>query len=158
MLDSFNDESTNEQGNTSQTKANETSQIPNQNENESPIVSDGIKSEETKSVVQPKKSGEKYIRIRFQAKSHPNDTEDVPLGVNGEILNIQREKEVVIPERFVEVAQHAEQVYYKTVPGEKRKVPTKVITYPYTILGEASEADYLNLKREGNRIAREAQA
>ena len=39
---------------------------------------------------------ETYHRVRFHAKSSPNDEDDVSLRVNGEVLIMQREQEVIL--------------------------------------------------------------
>ena len=101
--------------------------------------------------VSEKKPKEKFYRVRFAAKSHPNDEDVVTLGVNGEMLVIQREQDVVIPERFLEVANHAIVPQYRQLPGLARKVVGKVQTYPYANLGEATESEFIRLRNEGNK-------
>jgi hypothetical protein len=99
---------------------------------------------------------EKYYRVRFQAKSHPNDTDDVMLAVNGETLLIGREKEVVVPQRFLECADHAVHQHFRQLPNKPRKVMGTIKTYPYDRLGEATEMEYFKQKDEGTALTRDA--
>jgi hypothetical protein len=92
---------------------------------------------------------EDYKRVRFHAKGQPNDPELVVLSVNGECLQIQREQEVVLPRRFMEAADHATYKHFSHQPGQDRKVDYSVAKYPYTILGEATQADFTRMRRSG---------
>ncbi|HQI02811.1 MAG TPA: hypothetical protein PLA18_16170 [Deltaproteobacteria bacterium] len=94
---------------------------------------------------------ERFWRVRFHAKAQPNDQEDVQLTVNGETLIIAREKEVVIPDRFRECADHATYEQFRQMPGEPRKVSGKIRVFPYDILGEATEQEYRSKKDAGTR-------
>ena len=95
-------------------------------------------------------SEEQFFRIKFSAKTSKNDTEDVILACQGEVLTIQREEEVTLPARFVEVAEHARTVTFSQRPGELRKRLGEIVTYPYTVLGPGRKEDYLTLKQEGH--------
>ena len=97
----------------------------------------------------------KFFRVRFHAKSNPNATDQVTLGCNGEIMVVQRESEVVLPERFLEVADNAISDHFRQLPGKSRKVIAKVQTYPYTRLGEATEAEYNAMRNAGNKATKE---
>lgn len=103
-----------------------------------------------------KKSAEKYFKVIFNAKTAENDPEDVMLGVNGELLNIKRETEVVLPQRFLEVADHASETKWKQLPGQPRKKVGVVKRYPYTVLGPAKKEDYLKAKAEGTKATLDA--
>jgi len=93
---------------------------------------------------------EKYFRVRFDPKSSPNDPEKVTLGVNGDLLSISREVEVILPARFVECAEHAVRQTFKQLPGQERKVGGKVRTFPFRILGESSKEEYHAMKAVGD--------
>ena len=105
--------------------------------------------------VEPKVKPEKYYRVRFHAKSHQNDPDDVELIVNGENLQMRREKEVIIPGRFKECADHAVFPQYRQIPGKQRKVVAQIRLFNYDLLGEATEKDFRKQVREGNKIAKE---
>lgn len=107
--------------------------------------------ESAKKDQEPQKYVEKYYRVRFSARSSVNDTEDVQLSVNGETLVIQREKEVVVPHRFLECADHAEYLQFRQVPNAPRKVVGKVKVYPYERIAEASADEYHKQKTSGTR-------
>jgi hypothetical protein len=93
---------------------------------------------------------EKYYRVVFSAKSSPTQPDDVELSVNGETLLMQRDKEIIIPGRYKEVADHAEQISFKQLPGIDRKVQGKIKTFPYTMMGEATREEYLSQKGKKN--------
>lgn len=103
-----------------------------------------------------KKPAEKYFEVIFNAKAAENDPEDVMLGVNGELLNIKRETKVVLPKRFLEVADHASETKWKQLPGQPRKKVGIVKRYPYTVLGPAKEEDYRKAKAEGTKATLDA--
>ncbi len=97
-----------------------------------------------------------YYWVRFSAKSNPNDTDDVILSVNGETLLIRREKDVIIPKRFKECADHAKYPQYRQLPGMPRKVVAWVQFYPYQMLNPATESEFEEMKRLGNKTTAEA--
>lgn len=99
---------------------------------------------------------EKFHRVKFHAKSNPNDQEDVELSCQGETLIVQREREVCIPERFVEVARNARYPQFRQMPNEQRKIVGHVMVFPFDVLGEGTEEDYLNMKRSGTKSTRDA--
>lgn len=94
---------------------------------------------------------EKFHRVRFQAKASPNDPEDVQLSVNGETLVISREKEVIIPDRFKECADHATFPIFRQMPNLPRKITGRIRLFPYDLLGQATEGEYLAEKADGTR-------
>jgi len=99
---------------------------------------------------------EKFYKVRFHDKSNPNDTNDVSLGVNGEILVAKRNEETIIPGRYAECARHATHDIFKQLPGERRKITGKVMTFPFDVICEVSQAEYLTLKSEGTKKTQEA--
>lgn len=101
---------------------------------------------------------ETYHRVRFANKGHENDTEDVILSVNGEVLTIMRDEEVIIPGRFKEAADHAQIQKFKKEPGKQRKKRAPVQTYPYSLIGDSTEKDYTDMKAEGKRASQAAAA
>jgi hypothetical protein len=98
---------------------------------------------------------EKYYKVRFHAKASPNDPEDVQLSVNGDTLIIAREKDVIIPERFKECADHATYPQFRQLPGETRKIVGRIRVFPYDLLGEATEQAYHKQREEGTRKTKE---
>lgn len=123
-----------------------TNRIIKVDENAFAIYGDGQKAP-----VIPK---EKYFRVLFQARATENDLEDVQLTVNGETLLMQREKEVIIPARFRECADHALIVKFKQLPDQPRKLMAPIRTFPYSLIGEATEEEYLTQKAEGDKQSR----
>jgi len=97
---------------------------------------------------------ETYHCVKFSAASTPNDTENVILAVNGETLIIQREREVVIPRRFLECADHAMIQRFEQVPGRERKQLAPIKLYPYTYLRAATQREYEQSKAAGTKKTR----
>lgn len=101
--------------------------------------------------------GETYSRVIFNQKSSSNDSPFVPLSKNGVELRIWRGKEVIVPDSFLEIADHASFTQWE--PSEDRNVAMKnaglVKRYGYTRLGAATEGEYKALLGEGNRITNE---
>lgn len=125
------------------------------NSAELPMGAQDEKGEEVDlGVVQQNK--ERFLKVRFHAKSNPNDTDNVTLGVNGEVLVIKREEEIIIPERFVECARHATYPQFTQLPNQARKVTGKVMTFPFDLLGEGTQEEYLKMKKEGTEKTQEA--
>ena len=104
----------------------------------------------------PAEPKEKYFKVRFQAKSHPNDSRDVMLAVNGETLLINRESEVIVPQRFLECADHAVYPHFRQMPNQPRKIVGKIKVYPYDRLSESTEAEYFKQKKEGTEQTKDA--
>lgn len=94
---------------------------------------------------------EKYYRVMFMEKTSPNDTDDVELAVNAETLVIQRNVEVIIPERFKVCADNATYQQFKQVPGKPRKLRGTIKVYPYQLLGETTEEAFIKMKRMGDK-------
>ncbi len=99
---------------------------------------------------------EKYYRVRFNAKSNPNDTDDVQLSVNGETLQIQRDKDVVIPQRFLECADHTTYDQFRQLPNQPRKVVARLKTYPYNVIAPATKEEYVKQRADGTKKQKES--
>lgn len=99
--------------------------------------------------VQSGKSGERYYWVRFHAKSNPSDTAHVELSVNCETLIMQRERDVVLPERFVRHCQTCRYPDERQVPGQPRKVVGWIQTYPFSILREGTYDEFKRQRKEG---------
>ncbi len=94
---------------------------------------------------------EKFYRVLFSEKSSPNDTDDVQLHVNGETLVIQRNKEVIIPERFKVCADNATYQQFSQKPGKPRKLRGTIKIYPYQLMGDATLNDFQKMRSVGNK-------
>lgn len=101
---------------------------------------------------------ERFFRMKFHAKSSPNDDDNVVLSVNGETVVIERQKEVVLPERYKVCAENARAPQFRQRPNESRKQVGEVITFPFDMLGEGTEEEYLEMKRVGTKATKEAVA
>lgn len=103
----------------------------------------------TASAKKVKVEEEKCFRVVFANKTNKNDTDDVVLSVNGEVMVIQREKEIVIPERYKVCADNALQAQFRQMPGETRKIVGYVMAYPYRLLGDATWEEWMAYRRRG---------
>lgn len=104
----------------------------------------------------PEVPKEKYYRMRFHAKSHPNDEDNVILSVNGETIVVERQKEVVLPERYKVCADNARSPQFRQLPNQTRKIVGEVMTFPFDLLGEGTEAEYMKMKSEGTKATRDS--
>ena len=97
---------------------------------------------------------ERYFEIVFSQKRDTNETEEVQLIVQGNPLQLLRGVPTIVPERYLNAAKDAVGVRYRNVQGKDRKVRTEVQTYPYTVIREVTEEEYIELKRKGDELAR----
>jgi hypothetical protein len=98
---------------------------------------------------------EKYWHVTFSQKGNPMDQDDVTLTVNGEPLIAQRGVRTIIPERYRECCEHATYDQFHQLPNQPKKIVGKIMTFPYTLHGEATEEEYLTLLAAGNKKTRE---
>ena len=111
---------------------------------------------ENKTKIWVKGYTERFHKVMFVERMSENETRDVQLMVNGEVLLIERGKEVIVPERFLECAQHTKQPRYKQMPNQPRKVVGYIQTYAYHILEkDVGEAAYKKMKNKGDKIQKE---
>jgi hypothetical protein len=97
-----------------------------------------------------------YWEVIFSPKSAEQDPEDVTLTHNGNCLQIKRNEKVVLPGYYLEIADNGTYPRYIQTPEQSRKVVGWVQFFPYTVLREASESEYLKQKKEGDRLTAEA--
>ena len=93
---------------------------------------------------------DKFYRVIFQAKTNPNDEDDVPLSVNGVTILSKRDVEVILPGSYLEVADHTVKSQYEQKPGHDRKIVGKVRKFMYQRIGEATRAEFEKFKKTGN--------
>ncbi len=94
---------------------------------------------------------EEYWRVKFQERSNPNDTELVELTVNCETLQIQRNVEVTIPQRYREAADHATYPKFVQLPDQIRKTVGAIQIYPYTTIGPGKAEDFFRARSTGTK-------
>jgi len=117
---------------------------------------------EEEEAAKTKAAKDTYKRVRFLGAHNPdNETARVELMCNGKCLVIEREKEVIVPQRFLNVADEAARVQIQPLAnpriGETPYVVGKdpVKTYPYQVIGDATEAEYLKMLEKGNKAQEE---
>ena len=91
---------------------------------------------------------EGYARVYFHAKQSADEADDVALSCDGQCIVIPRQKEITIPKRFVEVAEHAIYPTFSKHKGKKRKVIDLARKFPFEIRGEGTEDGYLKQIRD----------
>jgi len=92
---------------------------------------------------------ERHWRVTFNQRTNPYEEEQVVLAVQGETLTCQREKPVIMPERFLEAADHTKYPKHIQIPGESRKRTVYVQTFTYQRLEEVTEEDFFAQKKAG---------
>ena len=106
---------------------------------------------------EPKVPSETYKEVVFSPKSDPNDINNVELIVQGDPLVCQRGVKVIVPQRYLECADHGTRAVYEQLPDKPRKIVGAVQTYPYTVVRDnVSEEEYLEKKRKGDQLTRAA--
>jgi hypothetical protein len=102
-----------------------------------------------------KKSGTpkmKYFKVTFQAKTNPNDENDVPLSLNGTTILSKRDVEVILPASYLEVADHTVRSQYEQKPGHDRKIVSVIKKFVYHKGKEVTKEDFEAFKKSGNAI------
>ena len=89
-----------------------------------------------------------YWRVVFHPKSNESQENQVQLGVNGEFLVMQRNVEVILHNKFLEVADHAIVKQYKQLPGEPRRCTGQIQTFPYRKVAPATKAEHAKFRKE----------
>lgn len=97
-----------------------------------------------------------FVRVIFDARTDTQEPNDVYLSHNGDPLLIQREQEVIIPRKYLEVADHTLRQKFRQLPGQTRKTIAHVKTYTYRVLGPATREEYERMKREGTKKLEES--
>lgn len=97
-----------------------------------------------------------YWEVIFAPSSSKEDPEDVTLTHNGNCLQIKRQEKVVLPGYYLEIADHGTYPKYIQTPEQSRKIVGWVQFFPYSVLRESTEEEYLIQKREGDRLTAEA--
>lgn len=101
------------------------------------------------------KSKREYKRVRFHEKSQDGQPVDIVLAIGDEVLVVRRGVETIVPQVFLEVADHAVVVGWKYNPETQANVPTRIQKYGYSLIGDATEEEYLKLKSEGTEKTKE---
>jgi len=123
----------------------------------SPTVESGAVEKST--LVAPaveKVAEEKVFWGRFAPKSKESDSDTVVLSVNGEVVQMERDKLVPLPERYWDVARNGTYPQYKQLPGIPRKVVAKIRTYNFEIVREGTWAEFEAERKQGTTRTREA--
>jgi len=94
----------------------------------------------------PKAPAEKYWEVYFLDKRDESELDYHYLGVNGEALQVSKGATVIIPERFLVVADNATYKTYK-----RGKATGEVSRCPYRKIREAKKSEYDKMKREGTK-------
>lgn len=99
------------------------------------------KVEESSPVVE---TVERYWEVYFLDKRDDSELDYHFLAVNGEALQVNKGSTVILPERFLHVADNAVIKQYK-----KGRPAGEISRCPYRKNREATEAEYLKMKKDG---------
>lgn len=91
-----------------------------------------------------------FVRVIFDAKSDVTEPDDVFLMHNGDPLWIQREVEITIPRKYLEVADNTLRQKFRQLPNQPRKTIAHIKTFTYRVLGPGKREEYEAMKRAGN--------
>jgi hypothetical protein len=94
---------------------------------------------------------ERYWKVRFQQRSSQVEPEQVNISVQGDVLICPRERDTIMPESFLEAADHTQHQKSYPVPGRNRKRVVNVQTFPYQRLQEVEEEDFFKMRTEGTK-------
>lgn len=83
----------------------------------------------------------KYVRLQVFRSQNPQDSAYVTPGINGYVIRIERGKDVIVPSVFAEVLEHC--IEEVTTQSEGGLVTRPSHRFPFSVLGEATEAEYL---------------
>lgn len=98
---------------------------------------------------------EKVYWGKFAPKSKESDTDAVVLAVQGDVIQIERDKAVPLPERYWDCARNATYPQYKQLPGISRKIVAKIRLYNFEIIREGTWAEFEAERRAGTKKTRE---
>ena len=101
-----------------------------------------------------KPKAERHFTVRFHARQNSSEPLNVEGCVNQEILVMQREVDVILPERFVRHFALCRYPDERQLPGQPRKVVGWIQTYPFTVIGETTKEAFLKQRREGTEKTR----
>lgn len=80
------------------------------------------------------------VKIRIYSNDKPGGTDPVPVGVNGSVMLIPRDKDVWVPEEYMRVLQNAIEVSWPEYDGEKDMIGglhddqrRMVLSVPFTL-------------------------
>jgi len=91
-----------------------------------------------------------YWVVKFQARTSPLQEAVVKLGLNGNVLFIERQKEVILPKAYLEIADHAASPTWGNVEGKNRQAITGETTaYAYHRLRPATRREFELMLKEG---------
>ena len=104
----------------------------------------------------PTKAVEKFFRVKIDQKTRDDDEDRVPCSVNGEMLYLRRGESIVLPERYIRCLDDALIPIYSGRSGsDGRQQIGLQRRVGYTLLGEATEEDFKELRRKGVLALRE---
>jgi len=116
------------------------------------MLKKAAETKKTKSKVPEDHESTKFYVVIFQAKTSPNDEDDVPLGLNGTTILSKRDQEVILPGSYLEVADHTVKNQYEQKPGHDRKIVGKVRKFMYQRIREVTREKFEEFKKTGNAI------
>ena len=115
-----------------------------------------LKEDEAPQAKKPPENKFVFSLVEFHPRTHPDQTDDVQLSVNGEVLQIKRATEVMVHDKFLECARHGVHQIFTQEPGEDRKVVGEIMTYPFTVIKKGlTEEDFIAWKKDMKKKAKQ---
>ena len=88
----------------------------------------------------------RYVELLVFKGNQSTDLSYVPVGVNGYVIKIQRGEKVIVHKIFADVLNDA--IEDITISGEGGLITRPAHRFPFQIIGERSEAQYLDFKKK----------
>lgn len=98
----------------------------------------------------------RYFHVKFFERSDDSQPEDIALTLNGETLVVRRGVDTILPEAYIEIAEHATIIGRKYDPMTNTNSPRVTKRYAFSIGSEATEEEFLELKNAGTKKTKEA--
>lgn len=118
---------------------------------ESPNVEPEVKQTPVKEVKR-----KKYYYVKFHERGDESQPEDIALTLNGNTLVVRRGVSTILPEAYLEIAKNATIIGKKYNPITNVMSPRIVNKYPFFVEREATEEEFLELKKSGTEKTKEA--
>jgi len=117
-----------------------------------------LKQSEKRAESEAKAKKMTYHLVRVQPQGNENELDHVPMSLNGVELRIMRGDEGILPDNFIALlgdACHTNWVKSDD-PEQPVKDGGKISRFPFSIIREATEAEYLEMLQSGNKMTKEA--
>lgn len=102
------------------------------------FTGDTITIADGETTAEPAEKPLKRVKIMIPAQDGPGGNEPVPLGINGHVILIQRDVEVVVTENYVQLLKDAIKLVPETDDQGRIVRMKRVPTHSFSMLGEVA--------------------